>query len=129
MSKNGNAKAAGKASPKGGSAFRFLNYSLRADDKVWLQSHDTETELPDTALDDLVAQGYKYSLSYQEAGDCFVASITDRVETSPHHNVCLTGRGSTARNARVSLLYRHLVVCDGDWTILDRQVRESLEIF
>lgn len=113
---NGRTKQASKSSPP---SFRFLNYSLNRKDIEWLEASDVDVDLPDTLVDELVTQGYKYSLSYDAGNVTYVAAVTDRSPDSAFQNVCLTGRGATPRDARVSLLYRHYVASAEDWAVLD----------
>jgi len=99
-------------------AFRFINHTLTTEQKNDLRSMDSSIEFPAEMVDALVGEGYKYSLSFDERNQSFVAAITDRDTASAFYNACLTGRGSTADNARVSLLYRHFHLAQGDWSAL-----------
>jgi hypothetical protein len=96
--------------------FRFINYSLSTKDLDKLRSLDMETEFPYRVIDELVMEGYKFSLSYDDKNACCVASITDRQPASSFYNACLSGRGSTPANAFAALLYRHLVLAETDWS-------------
>lgn len=109
----------GKAGTPGKPDFRFINYALSKDDVLRLSSLDLETEFPSGQLDELVMEGYKYSLAYDDKHACCIASLVDRAPGSPYENCCLTGRGSTPANARYALLYRHLVLSQGDWSFFD----------
>jgi hypothetical protein len=96
--------------------FRFLNYTLTKEDLDELRSLDLEAEFPRTLVDELVLEGYKFSLSHDARNATFVASITDRAPSSAFQNACLTGRGSTPATAWYSLAYRHFVLATDDWS-------------
>lgn len=125
-SKNG-AKSNGSdgARPK----FGFVNYDLTVQDKEWLSSADVEAEFPAQLIDQLVLEGYKFSLSYDERNSCCIASLTDRQPGSAFDNQCLTGRGATPDDARVSLFYRHFHVAQGDWGVFGSLSSTSDEIY
>lgn len=111
-----NGKEQRKKGTKNEQAFRFINHTLTTAQRDDLRAMDVGTEFPAEMVDELVVEGYKYSLSLDRGNQTFVASLTDRDEQSPFYNACLTGRGSTPANARAALLYRHVVVAQLDWS-------------
>lgn len=125
--KGGQANVGSKASGGSKPEFRFINYDLTVSDREWLEVADVEAEFPTQLVNELVMEGYKYSLSYDERNHCCVASLTDRVDSSPFNNACLTGRGATPDAARQSLLYRHVVVAHGDWSVFGDPSRQKEE--
>lgn len=106
------------SSPRG-NAHRFIEYALSPNDKEILRTEYSESDFGYDLVEDLVSQGYKFSLTYSDSVKSFICTVTDRREDSQFHNVSLSGRGSTIANARISLLYRHFVVAQTDWNILD----------
>lgn len=114
----------GKSKPKkevsNAPKFRFINHAFDKQQREDLAAMDVGVEFPTEVVDGLVAEGYKYSLSFDAGNQSFVASLTDRDDASAFYNVCLTGRGSTPSNARASLLYRHFNIAQGDWSALDQ---------
>lgn len=111
----------GKSKTKGGKQaseppFRFINYDLSKGDKDWLRAADCEAEFSAEMVEDLVREGYKFSLSLDARNQSFVASLTDRAEGSSFKNSCLTGRGASPSAARHALLYRHFHLAGGDWS-------------
>jgi hypothetical protein len=109
-----------KGTPNGKPDFRFINYDLSKADKEWLASADLDAEYPLALVCDLVAEGYKFGLSFDDRNQSYVASLTDRSESSTFYNSCLTGRGATALDAWCSLAYRHLHLAQGDWTMFNQ---------
>lgn len=115
--KNGKSK---KETKKDEPIFRFINCDLLAKDVEWLEACDCEKEFPAEMVEELVFEGYKYSIGYDARNQCCIASLTDRGDGSPYKNCCITGRGATPADARYALLYRHVVLAQGDWSLLDK---------
>lgn len=123
-----------KANSKNGAGKRdwgitWINYDLTSADKEWLSSAELDVELPASLVDDLVMEGYKFSISSDARNNCFVASLTDKFTGGAFENHCLTGRGATPAAARVSLLYRHVVLAQGDWAFFNQPARSKDELF
>ena len=118
------AKSNGKDRP-----FTWINYDLSSKDKEWLSSADVASEFPAGMEYDLVVEGYKFSISLDARNSCFIASITDKDDKSPYYNHCLSGRGSTPAHARTSVLYRHVVLAQGDWSFFSQPQRKGDEIY
>lgn len=94
----------------------WINHDLTKDDKTRLTDKGLFGDLSGFDVGGLAEQGFKYSLSPDEKHDCYVASLTQKRQDDAYYNHCLVGRGSTPTNARVSLLYRHLVLAEEDWS-------------
>jgi len=93
----------------------WLNYDLTAQDQERLRDKALVDNLHRFSLDDLIVEGFKFSLGPDERNNCYVAALTQKRESDPHYNHCLSGRGATPAHARISLLYRHLVLAEGNW--------------
>lgn len=108
---------------------RFIEYDLTANDKEVLRSEYTESHFSYDLVEDLVMQGYKYSCTYSEANSCVICTLTDKRQDSHFQNTSLSGKGSNVRQARMALLYRHYVVAQEDWSILDQGGDKPVEDF
>lgn len=98
------------------SEYTFVNLHLVSDEVKELLSLIETDELPLEGFMALVDDGYKLSFSYDEMNDSYVASMTDKRDSSGTYGVILTGRGDSVLNAWYSLAYKHFVKLDGDWT-------------
>lgn len=98
------------------SGYRFINVQLDKADKVRLGALDGLAEFPLSHVSALVQEGYKVSFSEDSKNHSFIASLTDQRETSPFYKCILTGRGTTATNAWVSLCYKHIYMAQEDWS-------------
>lgn len=125
MAAKSNNGAKKNVSSNGRPPFGYINYELTVQDKEWLASSDVDAEFPPRLIDELVMEGYKFSLSFDERNSTCIASLTDRQVGGAFENQCLTGRGATPLNAIHSLLYRHLVVASGDWSVFNRVSKET----
>lgn len=112
-------KKRSKVSSSGNTVHRFLDIPLSQAAREDLSGYDLEVEFPYDLVEALVTEGYKFSLTFDGRNQTYIASLTDRLPESPWQNTTLSGRGSTALNARCALLYRHLVMADGDWSTLN----------
>lgn len=101
------------------SGYRFISYDLNQADKEWLATHDVIGQFPLSLIDDLVLDGFKVSFSEDAKNNSFIASATDKRESSSHRGAILTGRGSTTINAWISLCYRHYILSECDWGFFD----------
>jgi hypothetical protein len=93
----------------------WITYDLNSEDKVRLEDQGLVDSLAGYDVDALAFEGFKYSLSPDAKNSSFIASITDKSPESRFYNSCLSGRGSSPANARISLLYRHVVLAEGNW--------------
>lgn len=115
----GSRKKASKSAPP---EFRYINYDLSKDQQREAESFDFDVEFPPGTEYDLAYQGYKYSISPDLRNQCFIASLTCKIAGDGFENACLVGRGATPIDARNSLLYRHLYLAQGDWSLFDQDV-------
>lgn len=116
--KNGKTKPAPKPAPP---KFRYINYDLTKDDRGALADLVEAGELPASLLFEAVSEGWKFSLTPDSKHHCFVASLTDREPGTAFENTCLTGRGASPLDAVRSLLYRHVILSEGDWAFFSQR--------
>lgn len=114
------AKKSGKAAATGGvfGERKFINYRLDDADKAWLASCDLVQEFPLQRMFDLVAEGYKLSISPAVEGRSSIVSITDTEQSSPFYLHTLSGFGANPLDAWYALAYRHFTKANGDWAVL-----------
>lgn len=107
--------AGNNRSASGAGNYVFINISLDKAQKTELGEivASKRYSLPDLFV--LVEEGYKVSINRDEKNGSFICSVTDQRGESETHRHILTGRGATAINAIVSVLYKHHVICSGDW--------------
>ena len=94
----------------------FINHDLDTTSKKafkeWLL---IEAEHFSQWCDKVLDDGYNFSVKYDSYGSCFACFAQPWDEESDNAGWILTGRGSTASSAIMSVFYRHYVVFDGVW--------------
>lgn len=114
-----NGKNRPKRKAKDEPAFRFINHDLTPEQKNDLAGYVESGEWDDDTVGGIVERGYSYKLSPDARGGGFRAHFIDLDPASADYNTCLSGRGSTPRNARSALLYRFVVLAPEGWGVLD----------
>lgn len=121
MGTYGNGKSKPKTEKRNDApTFRFISHNFSTRQLEELEEFLAAGEFSQVDLGELVLQGYKFSLSFDDKNSCFIASLTDRQAGSPSENSCLTGRGSSALAAQYALFYRHFALASEDWTFFDQ---------
>lgn len=94
----------------------FIN--IRMDDhskhlfEEWLSNDSVDVRV---AVQDALAAGLKYGVSYDQANECFIASYTGSGVTGDNARYCLTARAGTFDEATALLVFKDLVICGSDW--------------
>lgn len=110
-----------KPTPKArqGSSFggdvRFVNVDLTASQKDDLRKVVDSGALSLDNVFDAVYEGLKFSCRRDAANNSFLATFTWQGNGQGQLSVVLTGRGANPANATLSLVYKHLVICQGAW--------------
>jgi len=94
----------------------FIN--IRVDDadkaafELWYVDHRAEVI---AALDDLMGEGMKVSLSYDHENECYICSFTGRGWLAGTSRWCMTTRAGTFDESIALALYKHFVMAEADW--------------
>ncbi len=94
---------------------QFVNYDLTREDKETLKKASPTWEELSAAIDSLLSQGYKISLSYDDYSDCLQAFLIGASKECVNVGFILTARASTSYKVVASLLYKHVTVYKGVW--------------
>lgn len=93
----------------------FINVDLSAADKEHVKKWDYDHVRVHEWLTGKIEDGFKFSLSQQEDGTSYLASLTDRRKESGSYQGTLTGRGKTVEFAIISLYYKDASLLQGTW--------------
>lgn len=109
--------------PQKGSNFAeitFVQYRLNAQEKKdFAEWKEKSADRLEDLLVMSIEKGYKMSVSWDEAHDCFIGSMTCKDEESPNYNMCMTSRDSQWYSALLMNVYKTDVLCDeGLWADL-----------
>lgn len=94
----------------------FVNIRLNDDEldeaKLWIREH--ETEIVSRLTDDL-AEGFKFSLSYDHDNQSFIATYTGRGWMRSNERCAMSARAGTWFEAIGLLVWKHHEHAQGDW--------------
>lgn len=94
----------------------FVNINLNLDRKQAFHSWDLgEVELF-TLLGEVVDDLYRVSFSSANDGNAVMCALTCRDTGSLNAGWCMTSRAPTWQEALRVALWKHMVLCDGDWS-------------
>lgn len=93
----------------------FINVELTESDKKAVKEFEFDEVRVLEWLGTRCSEGFKFSLSLQEDGSSYLASLTDRREKAASFQGTLTGRGKTTELAITSLFYKDVVLLEGVW--------------
>lgn len=99
--------------------FRFINHTFTTAQEDDLLGYAESDAWGWDDIRGLVESGYSFKLARDSQGGGFRAHLVDNEPGSPDFNTCLSGRGSTTTDAVLSLLYRHFVLAEDGWGVLD----------
>lgn len=93
----------------------FVPCELDKATKEKVKDFDPDGEWTLDAIDRMVLEGYKISISQDKYHDCVGAFCTMPDIQHPSHGQCLTARGPGWLSALKVLAYKHFTVLDGNW--------------
>lgn len=94
----------------------FLNARLDGEHKERFQDwFSSEGSRVWQALDDVLSEGVKVSLSFDAENSAYVAALTGRLCLSLKQRWVAQGRASTWEEAVAVVLYKHFVLAEGNW--------------
>lgn len=93
---------------------RFAECRLTAEDKkAFNKFFEENVPLIGELLNKMIYDGYKYSVSWDDANECFVASFTGKAEDSVNHNWCLVSRAGSWEEATLIGFFKHQILFAG----------------
>jgi len=93
----------------------FVPCELSDDERTYCKANLLSFEEAFTQIDDLVADGYKLSFSYDERSDCASAFLTATSKQRTNGGQALSARGPHTQAALTVLLYKHFTKLKEHW--------------
>jgi len=94
----------------------FVNVKLtdaqKEDFKGWLEGDGAGFW---ANLCDVISEGFKYSLAWDDENEAFVATLTGQGVVGSEDRYCLTARGGTMESATALLVFKDQVLLGKDW--------------
>jgi len=91
----------------------FVDIPLSPDDKERLAALSA-TDYPDIweFFESVLSQGYKFSITRDEAHNCDIATLTGKGEGCINKGYSLSARGPGLESAILALWYKHVTLCE-----------------
>lgn len=82
-------------------------------------------------LNDALGSGLKFTVSYDGANMCYIASLTGRPDINGERafTACLSARGGTFEEAIAVLVYKHVALLHYDWWDAVNEPKRSRQTF
>jgi len=94
----------------------FLNVSLTDADKAEFHSWYVEHKHDVTAaLDDLMAEGMKYSVAYDRENECYITTFTGGLVEGANLRCAVTSRAGTWAECSGLAVWKHYILCAGNY--------------
>lgn len=96
---------------------KFARVSLSTDQKKAFKAlkQAEKAELMDKTVR-MIVSGHKASITYDNSNQCFIFSLTCKMENHVNFNVCMTSRSDDMWEAMALASYKTLYCCpDGEW--------------
>lgn len=93
----------------------WVNVSLDADQRSAIKEWELDSDSLETTVMELLAEGYRLSLSYEKDSDSISAFLFDRRTDSKTNNWALTARAPSIFFALKVMVFKHIVVLQRDW--------------
>lgn len=94
----------------------FINVAVNDAEKDqfqgWLIEHASEVT---SMLDDLLAEGMKYSVAYDRENECYIVSFTGALVVGSNLRCSVTSRAGNWREADALAVWKHYILVGGDY--------------
>ena len=94
----------------------FVSCELNTQRKEQFKAWTPKVDDLETGILECLSPGYKLSFSVDTYHDAIQASWYCGATGDPNAGWCLTARGASISKAFLVLLFKHLVILEGDWS-------------
>lgn len=109
----------------------FVDIQLSPDDKERLAALSV-TDYPDIweFFESVLSDGYKFSITRDEAHSCDIATLTGKGEGCPNKGYSLSARGPSLEGAILALWYKHVTLCEEQrWSGHEKAASDQLSLW
>lgn len=94
----------------------FINVAISDAEKAQFQEWYVEqaVHVPQM-VDDLLAEGMKYGISYDRENQCYIVTLTGALVVGSNLRCCVTTRAGTWAEADALASWKHYVLCGEDY--------------
>lgn len=94
----------------------FINVSLNDGDKAAFHAwYDENADHVTSMLDDLLAEGMKYSVGYDRENECYITTFTGCLVEGANLRCAVTSRSGTWAECDALAIWKHFILCAGNY--------------
>lgn len=94
---------------------QFINYDLSKEDKKAVADYILQDGWIEASLHTMLEAGFRAVLDYDTKQEVFTAMVFPKGEDGPFAGYSISSRGSTAIKALAVVIWKHVVLYNGDW--------------
>jgi len=98
--------------PWGGFINVTVNDAEKGEFHAWYDEHSQDVN---QMLDDLLAEGMKYGVSFDRENDCYIVTLTGGLVEKANLRCCVTSRASTWADTNALAVWKHYILCAGNY--------------
>lgn len=97
------------------SNIKFVDLELTGQQKDGFREWNWRETDSLASIERMGVEGYKFGSRYDRTNGSWIVSITCAEASLPNYGWCLSARGKSFLHALSVVLYKHLIVLQGDW--------------
>lgn len=98
----------------------FANVAFNAEARAIYENWSLSSEALTQRVEDLTAEGYRITLTYDKANQASQCSFTCQNERSANNGYTLTARGPSWWDALTVAIFKHDVLTGGEWPLSEK---------
>lgn len=98
--------------PWGGFINVTVNDAEKAEFHIWQAENTAHIA---GMMDDLLAEGMKYGVAYDRENECYIVTLTGGLVEKANLRCCVTSRAGTWSDADALAVWKHYVLCAGNY--------------
>jgi len=96
--------------------YGFINVAVSETEKEDFLSWRVEnTQHVSGMMDDLLAEGMKYGCAYDKENECYIVTLTGCLIAKSNMRACVTTRAGTWAECDALAVWKHYVLCGGNY--------------
>jgi len=77
--------------------------------------YDENADHVNPMMDDLLAEGMKYGVSFDRENECYIVTLTGGLVEKANLRCCVTSRAGTWADANALAVWKHYILCAGNY--------------
>lgn len=101
----------------------FVSCELNDEERSYCKQHVLNLSEVSSRLEDLLTEGFKLTLSWDDNSDCALATLIGTPKQATNRGLALSARGGSLEGSLTVLFYKHFEKLKEDWTNSPSQKR------